>query len=307
MSLAEDYAALRNGAGGRAVARDVLRLSGADAESYLQGQCSQDVAALAPGASADALLLSPQGKLEAYIRVTRTAPDVFVLDTEGGRGGEVRQRLERFRLRVKVDFEDLDYRFISIRGPLSPPAGSLPAGVDLALPFVWGAVSGVDLLGPAAALPPGVHPCGAAAWEALRVEAGIPAMGSELDERTIAAEAGLVERCVSFTKGCYTGQELVARIDARGSKVARHLRGIVLGGQAPEGEPGPPVPAGSEIVAPGRDKVAGTVTSSAWSPRLGAVALGYVHRDVTAPAAVQLRLPGGEIRSAEVRALPLAG
>src|SRR5271157_4775990 len=84
-------------------------------------------------------------------------------------------------------------------------------------------------------MPFGATPVDAAAYEAVRVEAGFPRHGDELDERTIPAEAGLVEASVSFTKGCYTGQELVARIDSRGSNVPRRLRGLLLSGPAEAG------------------------------------------------------------------------
>ena len=121
-------------------------------------------------------------------------------------------------------------------------------------------------------------------------------MGSELDERIIPEEAGLVERCVSFTKGCYTGQELVARLDSRGSNVPRRLRGLVVAG-----EPNSAIGADSEIIANGKES--GRVTSVAWSPGLGAtVALGYIHRSVSESSYVTV---AG--LSAEVRPLPLVG
>lgn len=305
MSLLDDYTALRHDVAVRRVQRDVVRLRGPDAESYLQGQCSQDVAALAVGASADALLLSPQGKLEAYLRVTRTEDDTFLLDTDGGFGEAVASRLARFKLRVKAEIEPLGLDCLSVRGPHTPPdAGSWP-GVSLAVAFRWGAIEGVDLFGESLQPPADVRACGAAAWEARRVEAGIPSMGAELDDRTIAAEAGLLDRCVSFTKGCYTGQELVARLDARGNRVARHLRGVVVGGDVPDDpEAAPPLPAGSELVRTEDGKVVGSVTSSAWSPALGAVALAYVHRDVAPAAVVELRGDGSGV-TAQVLELPL--
>ena len=176
----------------------------------------------------------------------------------------------------------------------------------MAVAVSWNGVTGVDLLGPGAQVPTGVPECAPAAWEAVRVEAGIPVMGAELDERTIAAEADLLERTVSFTKGCYTGQELVARLDARGNRVARHLRGLVVtrrpGGGA-TGESGALV--GASIVHDG--KPVGTVTSAAWSPALdGLVALGYVHRSVEVPAPVELQAEAsGPTWTAEVRSLPL--
>jgi folate-binding protein YgfZ len=310
--LAEQYHALRHGVGGRLVGRDVLRLSGPDAASYLHGQCSQDVVAMEPGETRDALLLSPQGKLEALVRVLRAGEDAYLLDVEGGWGPAVAARLARFKLRVKADLEPLSLRCLALRGPGAPEAAaSVPA--SWRLEFSWNGVRGVDLFAPALSVPAGVSPCGVAAWEALRVEAGIPAMGAELDERTIAAEAGLVERCVSFTKGCYTGQELVARLDARGNKVARRLVGLVVGHPGePGAQPvrltegaGPPLERGTVVEAEGTE--VGRVTSSAFSPVLGVVALGYLHRRVPTPAPLSLRLPGGQRLAAEARALPLVG
>lgn len=308
MRVEDQYRALRHDVGGRLVARDVLRVAGPDAVAYLQGQCSQDVESLAQGHSADALLLSPQGKLDALVRLWRAGPDTYLLDVEGGWGPVVRARLERFKLRTKVEVEELALQCLALRGPRSAEAGEGQPAVH-AVGFSWNGVEGVDLFGPAMAVPGTVADCGAAAWEALRVEAGIPAMGSELDERTIAAEADLLERCVSFTKGCYTGQELVARLDARGNKVARHLSGFVVvapSAQADVADEGPPLPAGTKVEDSAGSEV-GAVTSSARSPALGTVALGYLHRRVSPPAAVTLRVPDGSTLAAEARQLPLVG
>jgi folate-binding protein YgfZ len=318
MTLAEDYEALRRGAGARLVPRDAVVVSGPDAASYLQGQCSQDVAALGVGASADSLLLSPQGKLDALVRVSRRAEDEYLLDVDGGWGAAVRERLERFKLRVKVEIAEVPMGCLSMRGPKVAADVDAP-GAQLVVAFSWGGAEGVDVLGDGVGqstlqgLEPTVRRCGPAAWEAVRVEAGIPVMGADLDDRTIAAEAGLVGRAVSFTKGCFTGQELVARLDARGSKVARRLTGLVLVAGEPtpvpdgaeSGEAAPPLPAGTEVVV--GDTAVGAVTSSAWSPVRGAVALAYLHRRVTPPTGVQVRLPDGRVVAAEAREIPLAG
>ena len=157
-------------------------------------------------------------------------------------------RLRRFLLRSKVELEPLAWRDLSLRGagvePRRPACSRVLAerGV-LALPFDWNGWTGVDLLGPEdvvlapgdGALPDGITACGAEAVEACRIVSGIPAMGTELTGKTIAAEAGLVERTVSFTKGCYTGQELVARLDSRGSNVPRRLVGVVAPGRRRDG------------------------------------------------------------------------
>jgi folate-binding Fe-S cluster repair protein YgfZ len=208
--------ALRRGAGAYRTVRDVLAVRGPDAEAYLQGQLSQDLGPLAVGASADTLLLEPDGKLTALLRVTRTDGQGFVLDVDGGFGATVEARLRRFLLRSKVEIEALDWRCLSLRGPAVPEvaAGLLSALTEhgvLALPFDWNGWTGVDLLGPGDVvlgtdeLPAGLVRCGADAVEACRIVAGVPAMGAELTAKTIPAEAGVVERTASFSKGCYTG------------------------------------------------------------------------------------------------------
>ena len=311
LPLQVETEALRHGAGAFRAGRDVIAVRGPDAEAYLQGQLSQDVAALAVGASADSLLLEPDGKLSALLRVTRTDGQGFVLDVDRGYGDAVVTRLRRFLLRSKVELELLPgWRDLSLRGSgvAGAAAGLLAVLAErgvLALPFEWNGWTGVDLLGPEdvilgpgdAALPDGITACATEAVEACRIVSGIPAMGTELTGKTIAAEAGLVERTVSFTKGCYTGQELVARLDSRGSNVPRRLVGVV----APPGDERPltrgmtvhggDAPAGDGAA---EDKVVGSITSAAWSSELGAwVALGYLHRSVDAPGPVRVRSGDG--------------
>jgi folate-binding protein YgfZ len=238
------------------VNRDVLAVRGGDAVGYLQGQLSQDVAALEVGDSAFALLLQPQGKIDAWLRVTRTGDEEFVLDVDAGWGEHVRARLQRFLLRVQVTLEPLDWSVGVLEGEDAP----VPAGAWRVRSEVPGTTT---VLGPR----PGVSgDLEGEAYEVRRIEHGIPRMGRELDESTIPAASGIVDRSVSFTKGCYTGQELVARIDARGDRVPtrlRRLRGAVV--------------AGEPIVIDGRE--VGRVTSAA-----GGVGLGYVRREVEPPA-----------------------
>ncbi|HVC14607.1 MAG TPA: hypothetical protein VND62_07080 [Acidimicrobiales bacterium] len=304
--LDEAYDALRRGVGAYRLARDVLSVAGPDASAYLQGQLSQDLEPLAVGASAPALLLEPDGKLTALVRVTRTQDGAYVLDTDAGFGEVVAARLTKFKLRTKVDVDALDWPCLALRGSGVEPAGGTRAEPPYELAVDWNGTRGTDLLGPGAEeqVPEDAVWCGVDAWEALRVEAGIPAMGAELDARTIAAEAHLVERTVSFTKGCYTGQELVARLDARGSRVPRRLCGLVAEGASAEEAA---VLAGSSLWTPGSEKPVGRVTTAAWCPGLGALgALCYLHRSVDVPAPLEWGPEGGEERvAAEARALPL--
>lgn len=273
------------------VPRDAVRVHGPDAVTYLQGQVSQDVAALAEGASSWSFVLQPQGKVDAWFRVTRTGPDAFVLDVDGGHGDALVSRLERFKLRTKADVERLDgWRCLAVRHAAFEPDWS--SGGALVLESGWAGIEGFDLLGPDVVALDTIAAGTFEQYEALRIECGVPAMGRELTERTIPAEAGVVDASVCFTKGCYTGQELVARIDSRGGNVPRRLRGLILDGDGiPE--------SGADVTIDGQP--VGVVTSAAWSARLDAVvALAYVKRDVEPPT-------GGlvEGRVARIEALPL--
>ncbi len=243
--------------------RDVIEVSGDDALSYLQGQLSQDLGDLVPDQPVWSLVLEPTGKMGAWIRVTRLAPTPadggpqLRLDVDAGAGPAVLARLERFRLRAQVDLELLE------GAPLDPDAAEVGAG------------------------------------EAARIQAGVPRMGAEITDDVIPAELGawLIDGAVSFTKGCYTGQELVARIDSRGGNVPRHLRGLVVDGdQVPE--------PGAQVLVDGT--VVGSITSSAWSSALEApVALSLVARKVEPPARAEVAGPDGTRRPAEIRTLPL--
>ena len=273
--------------------RDAVLVAGSDAASYLQGQISQDVEAVEAGASAWSLVLAPQGKVDAWFRLTRNHDSTFVLDVDAGFGPALLSRLERFRLRVDVAFESLTgWQMLSVRG--APEAESHLDAVEAAVRarVEWPGYRGVDLIGPAVAPPEGLPVATAAELDVARIRAGWPAMGRELTERTIPAEvAGLVEASVSFTKGCYTGQELVARIDSRGGHVPRPVRLLEIRGDNE-------ISAGAEISVDGR--VAGEVTSAAKDPAQGVtVALGPVHRRVEPPADAEV---GG--MSATVLATP---
>ncbi|MBK9181280.1 MAG: hypothetical protein IPM45_17270 [Acidimicrobiales bacterium] len=291
------YATLRRDVGAVWLARDVVMVQGPDAAAFLQGQLSQDVLGLDVGASGWSFVLQPQGKVDAFVRVLRSGDHAYVLDIDGGWGEALLARLRRFLLRVQVELAPIEWRCLAIRGPRAH-AVARPAEGRVVVPADWPGLPGVDLLGPSPAVPDGVAVCPLGAYEVVRVEAGVPTMGAELTEATIPAETGLIDRAVSFTKGCFTGQELVARIDSRGGNVPRHLRGVVIGaGGVP--------PVGAAVVVGGAE--VGRLTSVATSPeRQAPVALAYVARAVVPPAEGEV-VWGGGAAPASVEELPLAG
>lgn len=272
----------RAGAAAVELTRDVITVSGPDAVKFLQGQLSQDVEQLDIGGSAWSFLLQPQGKVDAWMRVSRL-PDaddtpVFLLDLDAGAGEAALKRLRRFMLRTDAALELATWQTVSVRGPGSAAAASDPAGVGAVLVAAadWPGVDGVDLLGPEVSVPDGLATADVDALERLRVLCGIPAMGSELTESTIPAEAGVVARSVSFTKGCFTGQELVARIDSRGGNVPKHLRVIVAAD-------GTDLTVGGVLTIDGAE--VGQLTSVAsGGGDAPAVGLAYVKRSVEPPA-----------------------
>ncbi len=265
------------------VPRDAMVVAGPDAETYLQGQLSQDVGALAVGASAWTFLLQPTGKVDVLARVTRRAPDAYLLDTDGGSGTALAARLQRFLLRTKATIEPLAWQAIAVRNP-GPTLVTTSAA--LVLNADWHDQRGFDLLGESVEPPLGATRIERPAYERLRIEAGWPAMGTELTEDTIPAESGVVPLAASFTKGCYTGQELVARIDSRGGHVPHFLRHVRLNR---------PARAGDVVEVDGKD--VGRLTSVS-----GDLALAYVGRAVEPPALSSLgtieAIPGARFTSA---------
>ncbi|MDA8148153.1 MAG: hypothetical protein M0Z93_05170 [Actinomycetota bacterium] len=325
-SAGSGYEAMLAGCARVELARDVLEVSGPDAGTFLQGQCSQDVLAIPEGACADALLLAPDGRIDALVRVTHQPGPVYLVDVEGGYGEQVRQRLQRFLIRTAARVTPLPWASVGFRGPEAIEVGTVRAGGPgsdepgaVVLPVHWGSMVGVDVLGPpahVASFDPGAAVVVAtpAEVEAVRIASGIPRMGAEITDRSIPAELGLVARTVSFTKGCYLGQELVARIDARGSNVPKRL--VVLridtlaGGRAvasgTSGASSPPPP-GAVIKTGTAGEERGVVTSSQPVPGTSsAVALGLLHRRVTTPAPVVVEWRDGEVvRSVPARATDL--
>jgi tRNA-modifying protein YgfZ len=241
--------------------RAFVRVAGAEALDYLQRMVSNDVAALEVGGSCDALLLTAKARVIAPLRVLRRDVDDFLLLTEPELGEVVRDHLVRTRFAAKAEIELEEHTSTLV---FDAAAEGIP-NEDYGKP----AVEVLD-----AALEPTLDE---AELEVMRIEAGTPAWGKEVDERVLPAEAGLVERAVSLTKGCYPGQEPIARLHYRGH-ANRGLRALRLeGDELPEAD--------AELVHEG--KTVGRLTSAARSD--GAiVALAYVRTAV--PADAELRL-----------------
>ena len=251
--------------------RDVVAVVGPDARTYLQGQLSQDVEALEVGGSAETFLLQPAGKVDAWMRVSRLADEHFLLDVEEGFGPQVVARLTRFLLRTDCTVQEVQWDLLTVIDA-EASAFSTPVG-GLALAVEWPGLVAVDLLGPSVELPGGLAEGSPQDWEARRIAAGIPAMGSEMDSTTIPGSTGVVERSASFTKGCYTGQELVARVNSRSAGTPTRIVRAVGSGPAPA--------VGSDVTVD--SDPAGHLTSVATLGD-GFVALVSVRRAVATPA-----------------------
>jgi folate-binding protein YgfZ len=246
--------------------RSYVSVNGPDAAPYLNRMVSNDVEALAIGDACEALLLTPKARIVAPLVVWRRRDDDFLLLTEPEAGERVARDLLRSRFAAKCAIAAEDHRSVVVLG--SSDTGGIPTR-DFGVP----AVELLDADPPAGAAPIGVDEL-----ERLRILARTPRLGRELDDRVMPAEAGLDERAISFTKGCYPGQEPVARLHYRGHP-NRGLRVLAL-----EGEELPAYDA--ELTLDG--KVVGRVTSAARDPEHGIVALAYVRREVPPDAVLAL-------------------
>ena len=281
--------------------RGKLALAGAGAAEFLQGQVTNDVEGLAAGAGCYAALLTHKGKMRADMRILRGADRLWI-DTEPLALAPLSRTVLMYSIGREVRMEDLtsERAILSLVGPASR------AALDAAPPeeeHAWvegrhgmyvATDLGVDVICPAAEADSvrkalGVEPVGPETAECLRIESGRPRYGLDLGDDTIPQEAGLNERAVSFTKGCYVGQETVARLFYKG-KPNRHLRGLRLGAPA---EPGDTIRLG--------DREVGRVGSACVSPALGPIALAVVRREAEPGAAVTVGRDGAP---AEVVALP---
>jgi folate-binding protein YgfZ len=247
-------------------------VNGPDAASYLNRMVSNEVEALDVGGSCEALLLTPKARVIATMVVWRRGADDFLLLSEPGSGERIARELLRSRFAAKCEIALEEHASIVVLGAaeLATDRHKLPT-LDYGVP----AVELVDEEPPAEATPveePELE------LERLRIRARTPRLGRELDDRVMPAEAGLEERAISFTKGCYPGQEPVARLHYRGHP-NRGLRVLALdGGELRAYD--------AELSLEG--KVVGRVTSAAPDPEHGVVALAYVRREVPDDATLEL-------------------
>jgi len=302
-----EYLAVRRGAG-VLPAHEIVWVRGPDAVPFLDGLVSQRVDVLPIGSIAPSLLLSPQGKLRAPHWLLKGGQEVGLL-ADIGSGAIVIEDLNRFKIRVDVAISDEPEAALDVWGPegasvletlgLDPDDGwsSTSGRLAAVVPFrrsgaVRFVIAGVDIEEVIAA---GAMRVGRLAADAARIEQGEVVNGVDVDEKTIPAEADLVGGAVDFDKGCYLGQELVARIDSRGH-VNRHLCGIQITTNVV-----PPV--GAEVAVDG--KTVGALTSVAESLDLRApVGLSLLRREVDIGDVVTVSWDGGQA-PAVVRDLPM--
>jgi tRNA-modifying protein YgfZ len=287
--------------------RGKLALTGQEAKSFLQGQVTNDVEALSPGQGCYAAFLTPKGKMLGDLRILDTG-DELLLDTERTSLQELFNMIRRFSIGFDVELHKrtLERGLLSLLGPQSDAIAVVGEPEHSHAPVTIGGIEarairtdvGIDLLCDAADVDglrvalgdAGVVPVSEAVAECLRIERGRPRYGAELDDSVIPQEAGLNERAVSFTKGCYVGQETVARLHYRG-KPNRHLRGLRLTDAASPGD---------ELTFDGRP--VGRVASVAVSPRFGPIALALVRREAPVGSVVAV----GNTGQGEVVELPFS-
>ena len=280
-------------------------LTGADRRSYLQGLLTNDIDALRPGTGCYAAMLTAQGRMLTDMVVLELG-DAVVLDLPAHVTAAIREHLDRFVFTEDVKVEDVTATRGAARlyGPraldvlvAAGTEGDVPAdlfsstrvriaGVDAVL--VRGdapGVAGFDIIANASGIPAieaallgaGAAPATEADVENVRIESGRPLFGADTDTDTIPLEAGLEDRAISRTKGCYVGQEVIVRVIDRGhGRVARRLVGLTLASDAA-------IPAARARLSAGNKDI-GRVTSAAYSPALTRpIALGYVQRDFVEP------------------------
>lgn len=296
-----EYRLLREEAGQlRRADLAVIEVLGAEGSEFLQGQLTNDIEALEPGSGCYAALLDRKGKIRSDMVVLREAPDRILIVLPEAAADTVGRHLDMYRIGREAEVRTRsDLAVCSLAGPRTPEAlGGVPLGPEhthrtlrLAERDAVAAATavGADLIAPSEDLElieaelaaAGVEAVSPEAFAILRVEAGRPGYGTELQPDTMPQEAGINGRAVSFEKGCYVGQETVARLHYRG-KPNRHLRRLRANG---------PIAAGDPISF--GDREVGTVGTAVLSPASGWLGLAIVRREAE---------PGAEVLIGDVPA-----
>lgn len=298
-----EYQSLKQSAGMVDFAeRTQIELLGDDRASFLQGLCTNDIRKLSPGDGCEAFITNVQGKIIGFVLVF-SGPHSLVVETVPGQGERLRQHFDKYLIRSRVEIIDRSQEWGGwlLSGPHSeailrqltnhdnlPTALLASREATISHLRVW--IRRVDIAGPVGFFvdclrgdtaqigsllhKAGAHRCGREAFEVARIEAGFPLFGRDITEHNLPQEVARDKRAISFVKGCYLGQETVARIDALG-----HVNRTLVGLHYLESH----VPKVGATVLAGEEPV-GTVTSAAWSPNLGApIAMGYVRRGYNVP------------------------
>jgi folate-binding protein YgfZ len=274
-------------------ARNQLRVTGPDRVSFVQGMVTNDVEAVPVGGSTYAALLTAKGAMVGDARILKRE-DELIIDTGPGRGATVLAFLQKYLISEEAEVVEADD--VVVVGLVGPEAGAWAAKIDSPLGRFGSFLGGVDVLVPRAALASveaalaAVPVIDAETLEVLRVERGVPSFGVDMFETTIPLEANL-EHAINYQKGCYIGQEVIARATYRG-QMNKKLVGLELGALAPAPK--------TELHLAG--KKVGWVTSVVDSPkRQQHVGLAYVHRDHLTPGTTLDVVGGG---TATVTSLP---
>jgi folate-binding protein YgfZ len=239
--------------------RDVIHVRGADAQAFLHSQLAQDIARLQVGESAHSLLLEPTGHVHSLVRVVHQEQEFFTLDVDRGFGESVVTRLKRFILRSKVEMALSDWVVRSVRGTGALESVGVVSGGAL---VAWGDTDAVDVVTSSKDAPMVGEETEPGHIDMFRVDARWPRLGVDILVGDIPATTGVVSVAVSFTKGCYPGQELVERMDSRRADAPVNLRVVSRDG----------VGVGSRIEITPQDT--GTVTSVGFSRALVRVGRG---------------------------------
>ena len=243
------------------IAREVVIVQGDDAQTFLHSQLANDIASLAVGASIHSLLLEPTGHVSAIVRVVRHEDTVFTLDVDAGFADAVIVRLQRFVLRAKVTMRRSDWVVRAFRG--SDVAREIGIGPGRAVPY-WGSADEIDVVGDVSLLPTLGEATEPERIDYSRTDARWPKLGVDVLVGDIPGTTGILSVAVSFTKGCYPGQELVERMDSRGTMAPVVVRALPREGLG----------VGARVME--NDQSVGTVTS------IGAhVALARIARNST--------------------------